>query len=208
MVQPHRPPAVQSLLQRGRHLHHHSKHDPLAQQPHHLTSSRHLRQRPPHRRDRVSLVKWRAQQRKSPVRPCFCNVLYARWMLTFSVQRCSSRLLHRPCHRRFLWWRKQHSSARSCISSAGAGSTASISVFRPATATRSYGLRERSAGVQEVHGRESGKPDHLWMVLGSTQGLPGCGKPILRAEGMQWHQGRRLMKRAIPYEHKRNTLAL
>lgn len=129
-------------------------------------------------------------------------------MLTFSVQRCSSRLLHRSCHRRFLWWRKQHPSARSCITSAGAGSTASISVFRPATATRSYSLRKRSAGVQEVHGRESGKSDHLWMVLGSTQGLPGCGKPVLRAERMRWYWRRRSMKRGIPYEHIRRTFAL
>lgn len=53
-------------------------------------------------------------------------------------------------------------------------------------------MRDRHQQLPQVHGREPGKLDHLRLVLGSVEGLPGSCWPVL--EGICF--GRQIMKEA------------
>jgi hypothetical protein len=139
---------------------------------------------PPELKDLVSSDRWPLPLREfAQLRLQKCHLVLPSLNLLQHIltpsQRCRCRILYRPRSRRLVQ-RRLVRPRRSHAPEHG------IRTAAPEHGTNAVDRRvcDRRQQLPQVHGRESGQPDHLRMVPGSAQGMPGRGWPVLEQGGV------------------------
>jgi hypothetical protein len=105
-----------------------------------------------------------------------------------SMQWCRGRILNRSRSRRLVRWRFLIRARRSFAPEHRV--LPATPEHRPDAVDRC--MCDRRQQLPQVHGREPRQLDHLWMVLGPAQGVPGRGWSVLEGGGIPTRRKRTL----------------